>query len=282
VNRSIDVEIDALPTLPAAAVTGLAAAAPVDAPDAERRFGGLRRLWGDDAYARVRAARIAVVGVGGVGSWAAEALARCGVAVLVLIDLDHVAVSNINRQVQALGSTLGAAKVQALRRRIADIHPDCQVVAVEDHVEQENWPALLPVEVDVVIDACDQGRAKLAMAHWAWSGGHALVCAGAAGGKSVPQRVEVDDLALVTHDPLLAMLRQRLRKLGAPRSGRIGVRCVFSREPVAPPAIGDCALNGTLNCQGYGSIVTVTASFGMALAAEAMQIVSNRNRGAVS
>ncbi|HYN77687.1 MAG TPA: tRNA threonylcarbamoyladenosine dehydratase [Lamprocystis sp. (in: g-proteobacteria)] len=245
---------------------------PADATAAERRFGALRRLWGDAGYARVRRARIAVVGVGGVGSWAAEALARSGVAGLVLIDLDHVAESNINRQVQALGSTLGAAKVQALRRRIADIHPDCEVTAVEEFVTPDNWPALLPEPVDVVIDACDQGHAKLAMAHWACRGGYALVCAGAAGGKSEPQRIEVDDLALVTHDPLLAALRQRLRKLGAPSRGRIGVRCVFSREPITPPVAGDCARDSTLNCHGYGSCVTVTASFGMALAAEALSI----------
>ncbi|WP_295449733.1 tRNA threonylcarbamoyladenosine dehydratase [uncultured Thiodictyon sp.] len=244
-------------------------------PDAERRFGGLRRLWGDAAYARVRAARIAVVGVGGVGSWAAEALARSGVAALVLIDLDHVAESNINRQIQALSSTLGAAKVQALSRRIADIHPDCEVTAVEAFVAADNWPALLPCTVDVVIDACDQGQAKLAMAHWAWCGGHPLVCAGAAGGKSAPQCVTVDDLALVTHDPLLAALRQRLRKLGAPRTGTIGVRCVFSREPVAPPAAGDCAVDGSLNCHGYGSCVTVTASFGLVLAAQALETIRN-------
>ena len=256
---------------------GLAVVPFADASDAERRFGALRRLWGDADYARVRRARIAVVGVGGVGSWAAEALARSGVAGLVLIDLDHVAESNINRQVQALGSTLGAAKVQALRRRIADIHPDCEVTAVEEFVTPDNWPALLPGPVDVVIDACDQGHAKLAMAHWAWCGGHSLVCAGAAGGKSEPQRIEVDDLALVTHDPLLAALRQRLRKLGAPGRGRIGVRCVFSREPITPPVAGDCARDGTLNCHGYGSCVTVTASFGMALAAEALQLVRNDN-----
>jgi len=244
--------------------------------DAERRFGGLRRLWGDSDYARVRGAQIAIVGVGGVGSWAAEALARSGVAGLVLIDLDHVAESNINRQVQALGSTLGAAKVQALRRRIADIHPDCAVAAIEEHVDPDNWPALLPYGVDATIDACDSGRAKLAMAHWAWCGGHALVCAGAAGGKSSPQRVEVDDLASVTHDPLLAALRARLRKLGCPREGTIGLPCVFSREPIALPAAGACAVDGTLNCHGYGSVVTVTASFGMALAAEALRLLRNR------
>lgn len=171
--------------------------------DLERRFGGLRRLWGDEGYRRVRAARVAVVGVGGVGSWAVEALARCGVAALVLIDLDQVAESNINRQVQAVGATVGAAKVLALRERVADIHPGCVVHAVEEFVEPANWPALLPIEVDVVIDACDQNAAKFAMARWSIATGRALVMAGAAGGKSKPERIEVADLAEVTHDPLL-------------------------------------------------------------------------------
>lgn len=249
--------------------------------DLERRFGGLRRLWGDTAYQRVRVARIAVIGVGGVGSWAAEALARCGVANLVLIDLDHIAESNINRQVQALGSTVGAAKVDALRQRIADIHPGCHVEAIEAFVEPDQWPALLPHAVDGVIDACDQSSAKLALATWALAGQHRLVIAGAAGGKSKPHALEVDDLAHVTHDPLLASLRQRLRKAGAPRSGRIGLTCVFSREPVMAPLeeADACGTDGTLNCHGYGSVVTVTASFGMAAAAEVLRQVRETAKG---
>jgi tRNA A37 threonylcarbamoyladenosine dehydratase len=248
---------------------------PADAADLERRFGGLRRLYGDAAYARIRAARVAIVGVGGVGSWAAEALARCGVAALVLIDLDHVAESNINRQVQATATTLGQAKVHALRERIADIHPGCAVSAIEEFVDQGNWPALLPHDVDVVIDACDQSRAKAALAAWALQGGVPLVIAGAAGGKRKPQAIEVDDLANTTHDPLLASLRQRLRKQhGAARSGKIGLRCVFSRESVAAPEVGDCDVDGSLNCHGYGSSVTVTAAFGMACAGVALEFAS--------
>lgn len=246
-----------------------------DAVDLERRFGGLRRLYGDAAYARIRAARVAIVGVGGVGSWAAEALARSGVAGLVLIDLDHVAESNINRQVQATGATLGQAKVQALRERIADIHPGCAVTGVEEFVDEGNWPALLPLPVDVVIDACDQVRAKAALAAWALRSGTPLVIAGAAGGKRKPQAIEVDDLANTTHDPLLASLRQRLRKQhGAARSGKIGLRCVFSRESVAVPEGGDCDVDGSLNCHGYGSSVTVTAAFGMACAGVALEFAS--------
>jgi tRNA A37 threonylcarbamoyladenosine dehydratase len=242
-----------------------------DAPDLERRFGGLRRLYGDDGYARVRAARVAVVGVGGVGSWAAEALARSGVAELTLIDMDHVSESNVNRQVQALGATLGQAKVQALRERIADIHPSCIVRAVDEFAGEDNWPALLVQPVDAVIDACDQVRAKVVMAAWSLATGTPLVVAGAAGGKRSPQAVEVDDLAQATHDPLLASLRQRLRKEhGAARSGAMGVRCVFSREAVAAPP-GDCEVDGSLNCHGYGSSVAVTATFGMVAASAAIE-----------
>lgn len=244
-----------------------------DEADLERRFGGMRRLYGEAGYARLRQARIAVVGVGGVGSWAVEALARSGVAELTLIDLDHVAESNINRQVQALGRTLGQAKVQALAERIGDIHPGCRVHGVEEFATPENWPGLLPRSVDAVIDACDQVRTKQALAAWALRERLPFVCVGAAGGKQLAHRVEVDDLAQATHDPLLAALRQRLRKHeGAARQGTIGVRCVFSREAVRVPE-AQCAadVEGNLNCHGYGSSVTVTATFGLAAAGEVLQ-----------
>ena len=247
-------------------------------PDLERRFGGLRRLYGDAAYLRLRAGRIAVVGLGGVGSWAVEALARSGVAALTLIDLDHIAESNINRQVQALGSTVGMAKAQALMQRAHDIHPACRVTAIEQFVDADNWPALLPEPVDAVIDACDHVRAKLALAVWARATGVRLIVVGAAGGKQLPQAVAVDDLAEVTHDPLLASLRQRLRKEhAAPRSGRIGLTCVYSREAVHRPtqAAGDDGVHdSSLNCHGYGSSVGVTATFGMVAASEALRCVA--------
>lgn len=247
--------------------------------DLERRFGGLRRLYGDESYAHLRRLRAAVVGVGGVGSWTAEALARSGVAELTLIDLDHVAESNVNRQVQALGATLGQAKVLALRERVADIHPACRVYAVEEFVEPGNWPALLPRPVDVVVDACDQVAAKLTLAAWALEQQVPFVAVGAAGGKSRAQAVAVDDLAHVTHDPLLASLRQRLRRHGAPRGGlRMGLRCVFSTEPVHRPD-GSCDVESSLNCRGYGSSVTVTATFGMVAAGEAVRQVLQRVPG---
>lgn len=244
----------------------------------ERRFGGLRRLYGDAVYMRLRAGRVAVVGLGGVGSWAVEALARSGVAQLVLFDLDHVSESNINRQVQAAGRTLGQHKGAALRERIADIHPGCEVLVVDEFVDAANWPGLLPGPVDVLIDACDQLRAKAALAAWGLHHGTPVVCVGAAGGKREPQRVEVSDLAETTHDPLLAKLRQRLRQhAGAARQGRIGLRCVFSREAVAMPVDDSgaaCEVDGTLSCHGYGSSVAVTATFGMVAAAEAIALLT--------
>ena len=255
-------------------------AAAADA-DLERRFGGLRRLYGEPGYRQVRQARVAVVGLGGVGSWAVEALARSGVARLVLIDLDQVAESNINRQVQALGTTLGLAKVEALRRRIADIHPGCEVIPVEAFADAGNWPGLLPATVDVLIDACDQSHAKLALAAWSLATRTPVVCVGAAGGKQQAQAVEVADLADVSHDPLLAGLRHRLRKQGAARSGRIGLVCVFSRENVVLPAQqAGCAVDSSLNCQGYGSSVTVTATFGLVAAGEALRLCRNPAPGA--
>lgn len=236
---------------------------------AERRFGGLQRLYGVEGAARIRGAHVAVIGIGGVGSWAAEALARSGVSQLTLIDLDHVAESNINRQIHALTDTVGQAKVLAMRDRIAQIHPGCKVHCIEEFVEPGNWPQLLSMPVDAVIDACDQMRAKVAVAVWALSAKVLHIAVGAAGGKKHAHKVDVDDLSQTTHDPLLAQLRYQMRKHhGAPREGkRIGVACVFSREAVAPPdASCNIAGDGSLNCHGYGSVVSVTATFGQCAA----------------
>ena len=247
--------------------------------DEARRFGGLERLYGVTAAERIRQAHVVVVGIGGVGSWAAEALARSGVRRLTLIDMDHIAESNVNRQIHALTTTLGQAKIDAMRERIAQIHPGCQVDLVDDFVSPENWPGLLPATPDALIDACDQVKAKLAMAVWAMKEKIPFVTVGAAGGKRLAHEVDIDDLAQVTHDPLLAQLRYRLRKHhGAPKQGkRIGVRCVFSREPVmGPDASCDLQGDGSLNCHGYGSLVGVTATFGLCAATEVMNLLSGK------
>ena len=241
--------------------------------DLERRFAGLDRLWGAGAQA-VRDAHLVVVGVGGVGSWTVEALARSGVSKLTLIDLDQVAESNINRQIQALDSTIGMAKVLALQERIAQINPSCIVHAVEEWVTPDNIDELLDhlsPKPDALIDACDQVKAKVTLAQWAQQHAVLFIGAGAAGGKSLAHRVDIDDLSRITHDPLLAQVRQRLRKAGAPKQGRpMKLNYVYSTEPVVRNPQGD-QCDATLNCSGYGSLVSVTATFGFCAAGWVME-----------
>lgn len=247
--------------------------------DLHRRFGGLERLYGVHGAACIRNAHIAVVGIGGVGSWTAEALARSGVGTLTLIDLDNVAESNINRQIHALTDTVGKAKVEAMRERISQINPACVVHCIEEFVEPANWPTILPPGVDAVVDACDQVKAKLSMAQWARRYKRLFISVGAAGGKRLAHKVEVDDLSQTTHDPLLAQLRYRLRKeFNAPKNGKkMGVTTVFSREAVAQPD-ASCQLassDGSLNCSGYGSVVAVTATFGQCAAGWILDQISS-------
>jgi len=232
-----------------------------------RRFGGLERLYGVAGAKKIRDSHIAVVGIGGVGSWAVEALARSGVGKLTLIDFDHIAESNINRQIHALDDTLGMSKVLAMQQRIAHINTQCLVECVDEFVTPENWPSILNSQVDAVIDACDQIKAKTAMAAWAMHTKTIFITVGAAGGKRAAHKVDIDDLSLTTHDPLLAQLRYRLRREHqAPRDKKkIGISCVFSKESVAP-VDASCEIeggtDGSLNCSGYGSVVSVTATFG--------------------
>jgi tRNA A37 threonylcarbamoyladenosine dehydratase len=243
--------------------------------DSARRFGGLDRLFGVEGATNIRAAHVVVVGIGGVGSWTVETLARSGVGRITLIDLDHISESNINRQVHALESTVGQSKVEAMRERILQIDGACEVLVIDDFVESDNWLKLLATAessqgpVSALVDACDQVRAKVTMAAWARATKTLFVTVGAAGGKRLAHRVDIEDLSAVTHDPLLAQVRYRLRKAyDAPREGKkIGVVCVFSREAVAPPdASSTTQVDGTLNCQGYGSVVAVTATFGQCAA----------------
>ena len=254
--------------------------------NAERRFGGLARLYGAEGAARIQAAHVVVVGLGGVGSWAAEAAARSGVSRLTLIDFDHVAESNINRQIHALDTTVGQAKVLAMRDRIGHINPACQVDCIEEFVDAKNWPGLVADHLSLdrtlfaVIDACDQVIAKTTIAAWAEENKFFSIAVGAAGGKRHAHQVDIDDVSAVTHDPLLAKMRYRLRKdHGAARHGKMNVACVFSRESVGKPwtsagenmssdSLGEITVQPAqgLNCHGYGSLVSVTSTFGMCAA----------------
>lgn len=258
-----------------------------DAADIGRRFGGVSRLIGAAAHERVRRAHMAVVGVGGVGSWAAEALARSGVERITLIDLDHVAESNTNRQIQALGDEYGRAKVVSMAERIRAINPRAQVACIEEFVTEENVAALMQ-GFDLVLDCIDQVSAKAALIAQARRTGCPVITCGAAGGRLDPTRIRCADLARVAGDPLLAKVRYRLRRRhGFPReSGQrpplFGVEAVYSDEAVRRPVQDqgpECAapamphepiLQSGLACAGYGSSVVVTAPFGFAAAARAL------------
>lgn len=264
--------------------------------DFDRRFGGIARLYGKPALDRFVRARVCVIGVGGVGSWVVEALARSAIGNITMIDLDHVAESNINRQLQALSSTLGASKVGALAQRIREINPDCQVSEVEDFITPDNIEAMIGGgKFDYVIDAIDNVRAKTALIVFCRINGVRLITIGSAGGQIDPTRIEIRDLARTEQEPLLAKVRKRLRALHRfPRGekSRFGIDAVFSTEPVrapqveavcsvdlgspgpdsrASPATPPLAGVTGLNCAGYGSGMVVTASFGMAAASRVLQ-----------
>jgi tRNA A37 threonylcarbamoyladenosine dehydratase len=237
-------------------------------PDHTRRFGGLDRLYGEGARMALHKGRVAVVGVGGVGSWAVEALARSGIGNITLIDFDHVALSNVNRQIQALDSTMGEAKVLALKARIHDINHGCQVSAIDEFLTEENLGQLIPPGgFDAVIDACDDANVKAALiAHARFNKINLVVC-GAAGGKRNPLKLRQDDLAHTVQDALLSRIRDLLKrtfKIRTRKNGKFGVTCVYIEEPSRR---GTACTTGDLNCSGYGSAVTVTAAIGFAAAA---------------
>ncbi len=248
--------------------------------DFERRFGGIARLYGQAGLARFQAAHVCVVGVGGVGSWIVEALARSAIGKLTLIDLDNVAESNINRQIQALTDTLGKAKVSALAERIAQINPRCEVVQVEEFITPDNLNELIKApRFDYVIDAIDSVKAKTALLAFCRAEAIPVVTIGGAGGQIDPGKIEIRDLCRTEQEPLLSLVRKRLRQnYGFPRGtkNKFGIDAVFSMEPLKFPEPGcsiedkpddeDEGITG-LNCAGFGSVMVVTASFGMQAAA---------------
>ena len=235
-----------------------------------RRFGGVSRLYGPELRERFHHATVVVAGLGGVGSWAAEALARTGIGHLVLVDFDHIAESNTNRQLHALEGQYGKAKVQAMSERIQQINPDIRLTVCDEFLEPENLDVLVPKEA-LVLDATDSVQTKIALVLWATQHNRALVMCGAAGGKTDPTSVRCDDLSRTEQDALLAKVRQGLRQdHGFSRNlkKKMGVRAIYSHEPRAG------ASSGGLACSGYGSTVMVTAACGLAAAAEILNLIA--------
>lgn len=270
----------------------------IETIDFERRFGGVSRLYGTAGLAKLKAAHICVVGIGGVGSWAAEALARNALGTITLIDLDNIAESNVNRQIHALEGEFGKAKVTAMAQRILAINPTCKVHEIEDFVTPENVGILLGSGFDIVLDAIDDAKAKVAIAAYCRAHKITLITTGGAGGRLDATKIKVADLSAVQGDKLLAKVRNLLRRdfdfpkaSSSKKSAKFGIQAVFSDEQVIKPdalganghaASGDAcfaendadsqSITG-LNCAGYGSSVCVTAPFGFMAAQLAINLI---------
>ncbi|WP_296236815.1 tRNA threonylcarbamoyladenosine dehydratase [Psychrobacter sp. UBA5136] len=249
----------------------------------ERRFRGTQTLYGAAAVDTFAAAHVYVIGVGGVGSWAAEALARTAVGTITLIDLDVLVASNVNRQLPALDSTFGQSKIAAMAARIREINPKVTLHLVDDFLTAENVAALLPNREQakaaaqknpiVVLDCVDDMNAKLAIALHCRFNKLKLVCAGGAGGKIDPSQIRVSDLRDSYQDPLLAKLRNKLRHekgINSALKEKFGIKCVYSIEP---PRVDKSCQTGGLHCGGYGSAVVVTSVVGMLMVSEALQLL---------
>ncbi|MFL9881190.1 tRNA cyclic N6-threonylcarbamoyladenosine(37) synthase TcdA [Herbaspirillum rhizosphaerae] len=270
--------------------------------DFDRRFGGIARLYGVQGLARFRTAHICIVGVGGVGSWIVEALARSAIGKITMIDLDNLAESNINRQIHALTDTLGKAKVTALHERIMQINPYCEVTEVEDFLTPDNVGEMIGVgRFDYVIDAIDNVRAKVALIAYCRENKVPLLTSGGAGGQIDPTKIEIRDLCRTEQEPLLAKVRKRLRawhKFPRGTKNKFGIDAVFSTEPLRFPEGEVCevdtddAADGLdtvdadgrrqdagvtgLNCAGFGSAMVVTASFGLVAAGFVLRKIVER------
>ncbi|WP_416139503.1 tRNA cyclic N6-threonylcarbamoyladenosine(37) synthase TcdA [Halomonas sp. HK25] len=254
----------------------------VETDDHALRFGGIRRLYGARAFERFRSAHVVVVGVGGVGSWTVEALARSGIGRLTLIDLDDVCVSNVNRQLHALNGTIGRPKVEVLAERCLAIQPGIEVVADTAFVTPTNLAERIPEDADHVVDAIDSVVAKAALIAWCKRRKLPITVTGAAGGQTDPTRIKVADLARTEHDPLLAKVRARLRRdFGFSRNPkrRFSVECVYSDEQLAyPGSDGEVCFQKPgsgeatrLDCaSGFGAATFLTGSFGFTAASRVL------------
>jgi len=240
----------------------------LDVSDFEARFGGIQRLYGRTGLKRLRAAHVVVIGVGGVGSWAVEALARSGIGRLTLIDADEVCVSNVNRQLPALDGEIGIAKVESLARRMRAINPEIAIEVKQDFFTPETADKMLSEKFDFVVDAIDTLANKALLISECRKRGMRVIASGGAGGRKDGTLVRVADLAQASHDPLLQKVRKKLRaEFGFPSDARLpfGIPAVYSPElPTAPES---CEAGLRMDCNsGYGAVTFVTGTFGFAAA----------------
>ncbi|CAM7275959.1 tRNA cyclic N6-threonylcarbamoyladenosine(37) synthase TcdA [Morganella morganii] len=259
-----------------------------------QRFAGIGRLYGQQALRLFARSRFCVVGIGGVGSWAAEALARTGIGAITLIDMDDVCITNTNRQIHAMQGTVGQPKIEVMRERILAINPECEVHCTDDFVTPDNVADMMSPGFDYVIDAIDSVRPKAALLAYCRRNKIPLVTTGGAGGQIDPTQIQVADLAKTLQDPLAAKLRERLKSDYGVRKngkGRLGIDCVFSTEPLRYPQADGSAACGMKNsaegsmrmdcAAGFGAATVVTASFGFVAVSHALKkLVAKAERAA--
>ena len=232
----------------------------------EQRFGGIGRLYTPEGLAKLRQSHICVIGIGGVGSWAVEALARSGIGKITMIDMDDICVTNINRQIHALTSTVATLKTEAMKTRIAEINPECQVEIIDDFISPDNLADYLNRGYDYVIDAIDSVKTKAALIAYCKRNKIRLITTGGAGGQTDPSQIQIADLSKTIQDPLASKVRSLLRKeyhFSQNPKRKFGVDCVFSTQPLIFPKMGEgCEISATMNCaNGFGAVTIVTATF---------------------
>lgn len=237
----------------------------------ERRFAGVEKIYGDEAFRQYEHSHVMVIGIGGVGSWAVEALARTGIAELTLVDMDVIAASNINRQLPALSSTLGREKIEVMAERCLSINPRIRINVVDDYLTADNVKELLSNPPDVVLDCIDDVKAKLALMLHCRFNKIPLIVSGGAGGKLDPLKIRVADLSKTEQDPMLAKLRSQLRSKGICKKpkDKFGITCVYSVDN--PFSSAEVSASAGLRCGGYGSAVVVTSSFAMIAVSEVLK-----------
>lgn len=233
----------------------------------EQRFGGIGRLYTAEGLAKLRQAHICVIGIGGVGSWAVEALARSGIGKITMIDMDDICVTNINRQIHAMSGTIAQLKTEAMQERIAKINPECEVEIIDDFLTQENIPDYLNRGYDYVIDAIDSVRVKAALIAYCKRNKIKIITTGGAGGQTDPTQIQIADLSKTIQDPLASKVRSLLRKeyhFSQNPKRKFGIDCVFSTQPLIFPKMGEnCEISATMNCaNGFGAVTMITATFG--------------------
>lgn len=242
----------------------------------QQRFGGIARLYGTESLQSLAKSHVCVIGIGGVGSWCVEALARSGIGKITMIDMDDICLTNINRQLPAMTGTIGQLKTEVMQARIKLINPECEVKIIDDFISADNLSDYIQPDYDYVIDAIDSVKTKAALIAYCKRHKIKIICIGGAGGQTDPTQIQITDLSKTIQDPLLAKVRSVLRKeygFSQNPKRKFAIPCVFSTQPlIFPQSDTQCETSATMNCaNGFGAATMVTATFGFFAVAKVVE-----------